>query len=299
MLYQLSHAPWDFRASPTGREHADARPQSDPVRQSTGTWLRASKPPASCKTASGIIGRMGARVSDRIAAIAESATLAVDAKAKALKAAGRPVIGFGAGEPDFPTPDYIVEAAVAAARQPEVPPLHAGRRAARAARRDRRQDPARHRLRRRRRPRCWSPTAASRRSTTRSRRCSTRATRCCSSRRTGRPTRRRSSSPAVCRSRSAPTRRPAISRPSSSSRPPGPPRTKVLLLRLAVQPDRGRVSARAGRGDRRVGGRARPLGRHRRDLRAPRVRRCRDDVDRAQRRTSGSSSSTVSRRPTR
>jgi aspartate aminotransferase len=61
---------------------------------------------------------MGQRVSDRIAAIAESATLAVDAKAKALKAAGRPVIGFGAGEPDFPTPDYIVEAAVAAARNP-------------------------------------------------------------------------------------------------------------------------------------------------------------------------------------
>ena len=64
-------------------------------------------------------GGMGARVSDRIAAIAESATLAVDAKAKALKAAGRPVIGFGAGEPDFPTPDYIVEAAVAAARDPQ------------------------------------------------------------------------------------------------------------------------------------------------------------------------------------
>ncbi len=61
----------------------------------------------------------GRRVSARIAAIAESATLAVDAKAKALKAAGRPVIGFGAGEPDFPTPDYIVEAAVAAARQPK------------------------------------------------------------------------------------------------------------------------------------------------------------------------------------
>jgi aspartate/methionine/tyrosine aminotransferase len=62
---------------------------------------------------------MGPRVSDRIAAIAESATLAVDAKAKALKAAGRPVIGFGAGEPDFPTPDYIVEAAVKAAREPK------------------------------------------------------------------------------------------------------------------------------------------------------------------------------------
>nr|WP_062337802.1 pyridoxal phosphate-dependent aminotransferase [Herbidospora sakaeratensis] len=54
------------------------------------------------------------RISARVAAISESATLAVDARAKAMKAAGRPVIGFGAGEPDFPTPGYIVEAAVAA-----------------------------------------------------------------------------------------------------------------------------------------------------------------------------------------
>ena len=59
------------------------------------------------------------RVSQRIGAIAESATLAVDAKAKAMKAQGRPVIGFGAGEPDFPTADYIVEAAVIAARDPK------------------------------------------------------------------------------------------------------------------------------------------------------------------------------------
>lgn len=58
------------------------------------------------------------RVSARLAAIAESATLAVDAKAKALKAAGRPVIGFGAGEPDFPTPQYVVDAAVAACQDP-------------------------------------------------------------------------------------------------------------------------------------------------------------------------------------
>jgi aspartate aminotransferase len=58
------------------------------------------------------------RISRRIAAIAESATLAVDGKAKALKAAGRPVIGFGAGEPDFPTPDYIVKAAIDAASKP-------------------------------------------------------------------------------------------------------------------------------------------------------------------------------------
>jgi aspartate aminotransferase len=58
------------------------------------------------------------RISARVSAISESATLAVDAKAKALKAAGRPVIGFGAGEPDFPTPDYIVAAAQEAAAQP-------------------------------------------------------------------------------------------------------------------------------------------------------------------------------------
>ena len=58
------------------------------------------------------------RISHRLGSIAESATLAVDAKAKALKAAGKPVIGFGAGEPDFPTPDYIVDAAIAACRDP-------------------------------------------------------------------------------------------------------------------------------------------------------------------------------------
>ena len=58
------------------------------------------------------------RISRRVGAITESATLAVDARAKALKAAGEPVIGFGAGEPDFPTPDHIVEAAVVACRDP-------------------------------------------------------------------------------------------------------------------------------------------------------------------------------------
>ena len=57
-------------------------------------------------------------LSMRVGGISGSATLAVDAKAKALKAAGRPVIGFGAGEPDFPTPDYIVAAAIAACSDP-------------------------------------------------------------------------------------------------------------------------------------------------------------------------------------
>ena len=58
------------------------------------------------------------RISRRVGAITESATLAVDAKAKALQAAGEDVIGFGAGEPDFPTPAHIVEAAAAACADP-------------------------------------------------------------------------------------------------------------------------------------------------------------------------------------
>lgn len=60
------------------------------------------------------------RISRRVAAIAESATLAIDAKAKALKAMGEDVIAFGAGEPDFPTPHHIVEAAAAACQQPRL-----------------------------------------------------------------------------------------------------------------------------------------------------------------------------------
>src|SRR5260370_40171202 len=58
------------------------------------------------------------RVSARISAIAESATLAVDGKAKAMQSAGRPVIGFGAREPDFPTPDSILQAAQRACPNP-------------------------------------------------------------------------------------------------------------------------------------------------------------------------------------
>jgi len=54
---------------------------------------------------------MSPRLSHLLAGLSPSATLAVDAKAKALKAAGEPVIGYGAGEPDFPTPAHIVEAA--------------------------------------------------------------------------------------------------------------------------------------------------------------------------------------------
>ncbi len=62
--------------------------------------------------------RQLSRISSRVAAIAESATLKVDSRAKALQAQGRPVISFAAGEPDFPTPEHIVAAAVEAARDP-------------------------------------------------------------------------------------------------------------------------------------------------------------------------------------
>ncbi len=61
---------------------------------------------------------MSSRVSDLLGGLAPSATLAVDAKAKALKAAGEPVIGYGAGEPDFATPAHIVEAAAQACYDP-------------------------------------------------------------------------------------------------------------------------------------------------------------------------------------
>ena len=63
--------------------------------------------------------KAGDRIAARVASIAPSATLAVTNKANQLKAAGEPVIGFGAGEPDFATPDYIVEAAVVACRDPK------------------------------------------------------------------------------------------------------------------------------------------------------------------------------------
>ncbi|HEY8587937.1 MAG TPA: pyridoxal phosphate-dependent aminotransferase, partial [Naasia sp.] len=60
------------------------------------------------------------RISPRIAAISESATLKVDSKAKALQAQGRPVISYAAGEPDFPTPGFILEAAEKAVRDPKM-----------------------------------------------------------------------------------------------------------------------------------------------------------------------------------
>ena len=100
------------------------------------------------------------RVSARIASVSESATLAIDAKAKALRAAGEDVVGFGAGEPDFPTPAHIVEAAVEACRDPKnhhytpaagLPEL----REAIAAKTGATPGTLSRRLR------CWSPTVAS------------------------------------------------------------------------------------------------------------------------------------------
>ena len=111
--------------------------------------------------------RTDARVSRRVAAIAESATLAVDAKAKALKAAGEPVIGFGAGEPDFPTPAAHRRGRRRGLPRPEEPPVHAGRRACPSCKEAiAAKTAARLRRRRHRRARCSSPTAASTPSTT-------------------------------------------------------------------------------------------------------------------------------------
>ena len=131
------------------------------------------------------------RVSARLAAIAPSATLAVDAKAKALKAAGRPVIGFGAGEPDFPTPGLHRRGRGRRRSRPQEPPLHARDRTARTARGDRGQDPARLAATRSTPRTSSSPTAASRPCSRPSPPSSTTATRSSCPRRTGPPTPRR------------------------------------------------------------------------------------------------------------
>ena len=212
------------------------------------------------------------RVSRKIGAIAESATLAVDAKAKALQAAGERVIGFGAGEPDFPTPQHIVDAAVAAAVDPKnhrysptsgLPELREAiaaktardsgvRRGGRAGARDQRRQARRLQ---------HVPGAA-------------------------RPRRRSARAGAVLdhvpggdRARRRQDRRAAHHR---GHRLPGHGRRaragaheedEGVAVRVAEQPHRRGVPARGGRGDRPVGGRARGLGDHRRDLRAPHVRR--------------------------
>src|SRR5690348_18258920 len=93
------------------------QPSPQPSPQPTAQPTQPTQPTAD-PTEAHVIGV--ARASRWVSAISESATLAVDAKAKALKAAGRDVIGFGAGEPDFATPDAIVEAAIAACRDPRM-----------------------------------------------------------------------------------------------------------------------------------------------------------------------------------
>jgi aspartate aminotransferase len=100
--------------------YAPSGPKVEPPRSHTpsGDRMEDVNEPTPLATETSGTAPARPRVSRRIGGIAESATLAVDAKAKALKAEGRPVIGFGAGEPDFPTPGYIVEAAVAACALP-------------------------------------------------------------------------------------------------------------------------------------------------------------------------------------
>ncbi len=82
-------------------------------------WPPTQKPAPPEHPPGGVGAMTGQRISARIAAVSPSATLAVDAKAKALKAQGENVIGFGAGEPDFPTPEHIVAAAEVACRDPK------------------------------------------------------------------------------------------------------------------------------------------------------------------------------------
>ena len=81
--------------------------------------LRPSAPEQPCPGTLVTMSPQAPQISARLSQIAPSATLKVDAKAKALKAEGRPVISFAAGEPDFPTPNHVVEAAVAAVRDPK------------------------------------------------------------------------------------------------------------------------------------------------------------------------------------
>ena len=218
------------------------------------------------------------RLSRRIGAIAESATLKVDAKAKALKAEGRPVIGFGAGEPDFPTPGLHRRRRRRGLPGPEEPPLHpagglpelkkaiARRPSATAGSRSSR-------------PRCWSPTAASRRST---------------------PAFAAMLDPgdevivpapywttypeAIQLAGGVPvevladeTQDYKVTRRAARGRAHRP--DQGAAVRLAVQPDRFGLHRRRDPGDRPVGRGPRPVGGDRRDLRAPRLRRRRDRVD--------------------
>ena len=187
----------------------------------------------------------------------------------------RPASRSSASEPASPTsrrPDYIVEAAVEACRDPGTtgtrpPPACPELKEAIAVK-------TAPRLRRRGRPRpgAWSPTAASTVYSAFSR-CSTRATRS-SSRRPYWTTYPEPIALAGRARRGAHRRRATGSgSPSTSSRRPARRSDEGPLVRLAVEPDRRGLPARRDRGHRSVGGRARDLGHHRRDLRAPHLRR--------------------------
>ena len=236
-----------------------------------------------------------------VTAIAPSATLAVDAKAKALKAAGEDVIGFGAGEPDFPTPDHIVEAAVEAAARtppttttrptPGLPELrqaiaaktHAGlglRGQPQPGRGHQRRQAGRlrgHRVahqpgRRGPPPRAVLDDLS----------------------RADRARRRR---PVVLPTDEAAGFRVTVDQLEAARTE----RTKALVFVSPVEPDRRGVPAGRGRGHRPLGRRARHLGHHRRDLRAPHLRRQRVQLaarPSCPRRPTRPSSSTAWPRPT-
>ncbi len=212
------------------------------------------------------------RISRRVGAITESATLAVDARAKALKAAGEPVIGFGAGEPDFATPDHIVEAAVVACRDPKnhryspaggLPELKdaiVGQDPSGLGLRGAPRPGAGHQRRQARRlQHLRGPAQPGRRGPAAGAVLDDLP-------RTDRPRRRHVGRPPHRRVHRLPGhRRAARSGPHACHQGAG--------VRLAVEPDRCGLPRGRGAGHRRVGRRARHLGRHRRDLRAPHLRR--------------------------
>lgn len=117
-------------SNPAGSVPDQTTPGSDATATDAPTVVPSGPVPGTARDTSGTIPesspepgtdaahRERPRISVRASGITPSATLAVDAKAKELKAAGRPVVGFGAGEPDFPTPDYIVQAAAKACADP-------------------------------------------------------------------------------------------------------------------------------------------------------------------------------------
>ena len=244
------------------------------------------------------------RISSVLAALEPSATLAVDAKAKALRAAGEPVISFGAGEPDFPTP--AARRRGRRARRAATPRCTSTRRpraCPRCARRSATTTAPRQRPRARPRPGARDERREARgvhgaRDAARPRRRGAHPRAVLDDLPRG-PSASSAASPVDGRDARAER---ATSRRSRTSRRRAPQRTRLLDLQLAVQPDGLGLPARPGRRDRAVGRRARRVGAVRRDLRAPRLRR----RDRSRRCPCSSpssptarSSSTASPRPTR